>query len=81
MGPFADFLHNCGIMPIVRYAWYSGVKRMNRTLIDMIRSIMSSCNLPDFFLGEALKTTTYIRNRVPRIFISKMSLNCGLTKR
>ena len=36
----------------------------NRTLIDMVRSMRSKDNLPQFLWTEALKTTTYIINRV-----------------
>lgn len=41
------------------------VERQNRTLKEMIRSIISHSTLPDSHWGEVLKTTTYILNRVP----------------
>ena len=35
-------------------------KRRNRTLLDMVRSMMAQANLPISFWGDALLTTTYI---------------------
>ena len=46
-------------------------ERHNRTLKDMIRSMLSRSNLPNFFWGEAIKTAMYILNRVPSKSISK----------
>ncbi|RVW24034.1 Retrovirus-related Pol polyprotein from transposon TNT 1-94 [Vitis vinifera] len=46
-------------------------ERRNRTLIDMVRSMMSNSTLPEFLWGETLKTTVHILNRVP----SKVSCN------
>ena len=40
-------------------------ERRNRTLKDMVRSMISHSTLPESLWGEALKTTTYILNRVP----------------
>ena len=37
----------------------------NRTIKDMVRSMISHSNLPKSLWGEALKTAPYIRNRVP----------------
>lgn len=39
--------------------------RRNITLIDMMRNMISICSLSKFLLGETLKTTIYILNRVP----------------
>ena len=41
------------------------VERRNRTLLDMVRSMMAQATLPISFWGDALMTTTYILNRVP----------------
>ena len=41
------------------------VERRNRTLKDMVRSMISHSNLPISLWGEALKTAAYILNRVP----------------
>ena len=40
-------------------------ERRNRTLMDMVRSMMSKSRLPESLWGEALKTAMYILNRVP----------------
>ena len=40
-------------------------ERRNITLKDMVRSMISHSNLPISLWGEALKTATYILNRVP----------------
>jgi transposase InsO family protein len=40
-------------------------ERRNRTLLDMVRSMMAQANLPISFWGDALLTATYILNRVP----------------
>jgi transposase InsO family protein len=39
-------------------------ERRNRTLLDMVRSMIAQANLPISFLGDALLTTAYILNRV-----------------
>ena len=41
------------------------VERRNRTLKDMVRSMISHSTLPKSLWGEALKTPTYILNKVP----------------
>ena len=46
-------------------------ERRNRTLKDMMRSMISNSNLLDFLWGEALKTATYILNRVPSKSVPK----------
>jgi hypothetical protein len=40
------------------------VERRNRTLMDMMRSMIAYAELPNHFYGEALSTTTYILNRI-----------------
>ena len=40
-------------------------ERMNRTLVEMVRSMLSESNLPKKFWAEALATATYLRNRCP----------------
>ena len=68
-GPFAKFLSEYGIIP--QYTMpgsptMNGVaERRNRTLKDMVRSMISHTTLPDSLWGEALKTAVYILNRVP----------------
>ena len=46
-------------------------ERRNRTLLDMVRSIMSYVSLPNFFWGHALETTQYILNLVPSKAVRK----------
>ena len=68
-GPFAKFLEECGIVP--QYTMpgsptMNGVaERRNRTLKDMVRSMISHSTLPESLWGEALKIAAYILNRVP----------------
>ncbi|XP_075669835.1 uncharacterized protein LOC142639561 [Castanea sativa] len=40
-------------------------KRRNRTLLEIVRSMMAQANLPISFWGDALLTAAYILNRVP----------------
>ncbi|KAJ9539077.1 LOW QUALITY PROTEIN: hypothetical protein OSB04_031810 [Centaurea solstitialis] len=40
-------------------------ERKNRTLLNMVRSMMCTTGLPIFLWGETLKTANYICNRSP----------------
>ena len=40
-------------------------ERRNKTLLDMVRSMMSHASLPDSFWGYALQTAAHILNQVP----------------
>ena len=55
--------------PTVHHAKFSKhewcAERRNRTLKDMVRSMISHSNLPISLSGEALNTAAYILNRVP----------------
>ena len=45
---------------------HNGVsERRNRTLLDMVRSMMSLTNLPLSFWGYALETAAFTLNRAP----------------
>ena len=46
-------------------------ERRNRTLMDMVRSMLSNSNLPKNLWTEALKTAAYILNRVPTKAVPK----------
>src|SRR5438105_330249 len=46
-------------------------ERQNRTLMDMVRSMMSNSSLPIKLWMEALKTTAHILNRVPSKSVPK----------
>ena len=75
MGPFAEFLQSCGIK--AQYTMpgtpdQNGVvERRNRTLMDMVRSMISRTKLPQSLWGEALQTAMYILNRVPSKSVPK----------
>ena len=43
----------------------SVAERRNRTLVDMVRSMLSNSDLPKFLSSNALKTVVYILNCVP----------------
>jgi transposase InsO family protein len=45
-------------------------ERRNRTLLEMVRSMMVQTNLPITFWGDALLTAVYILNRVPSKSVS-----------
>ena len=68
-GPFAKYLEDSGIVAqfiMPGSPEQNGVaERRNRTLMEMVRSMISMTNLPGFLWGEALKTALYILNRVP----------------
>ena len=76
-GPFARYLEECGIVP--QYTMpgspsMNGVaERRNRTLKDMVRSMICHSTLPESLWGEALKTAAYILNRVPTKAAAKTS--------
>ncbi|RVX19739.1 Retrovirus-related Pol polyprotein from transposon TNT 1-94 [Vitis vinifera] len=75
-GPFAKYLEECGIVP--QYTMpgspsMNGVaERRNRTLKDMVKSMISHSTLPEKLWGEALKTAAYILNQVPTKAAAKM---------
>ena len=45
-------------------------ERRNRTLMEMVRSMMAQANLPVTYWGDALLTATFILNRVPSKSVS-----------
>ena len=47
------------------------VGRHNRTLLDMVRSMMSRASLPISFWGYALETAAHILNMVPTKKVAK----------
>ena len=50
------------------------VERRNRTLLDMVRSMMSYSSLPISFWGYSLQIAIYILNVVPSMLIQKTPL-------
>ena len=81
-GPFAKFLQEEGI--IAQYTMpgtpqQNGVsERRNRTLMDMVRSMMSNSDLPLSLWSETLKTVMYILNRYHLRLFPKHLLNYGM---
>ena len=74
-GPFARYLHECGID--AKYTRPGTLQhnriaeRRNRTLLDMVRCMLIHSSLPEFLWGEALKTAAYILNQVPSKSVPK----------
>ena len=66
---FDDHLRNCGIVSQLTppgTPQLNGVaERRNRTLLDMVRSMMSQVELPDSFWGFALLSAALTLNRSP----------------
>jgi hypothetical protein len=75
LGPFARFLQENDI--VTQYSMSDDSQqnrvdeRRNRTLMDMVRSMLSYSMLPIIIWMEALKTVVYIFNRVPSKSVSK----------
>ncbi|KAL2246808.1 UNVERIFIED_CONTAM: Retrovirus-related Pol polyprotein from transposon TNT 1-94 [Sesamum indicum] len=74
-GPFAKFLKSRGIC--AQYTMPGTpqkngvVERRNRTLMDMVRSMLSNTSLPLSLWIYALKTAGYLLNRVPSKAVPK----------
>ena len=69
LGEFEDHLKEEGIVSQLTAPGtpqQNGVsEKRNRTLMDMVRSMMSYSSLSDSFWGYALETAAYILNQVP----------------
>ena len=72
---FGDYLKECGIVsqltPPGTPQWNGVSERRNRTLLDMVRSMMSQADLPLSFWGYALETAAFTLNRVPSKSVEK----------
>ena len=72
---FKTYLKECGIVsqltPLGTQQWNGVSKRRNRTLFDMVRSMMSKATLPKSFWGHALETAALMINRVPSKSVEK----------
>ncbi|KAK8701527.1 hypothetical protein V6N13_019914 [Hibiscus sabdariffa] len=66
---FDELLKECGIVsqltPPGTPQWNGVSERRNRTLLDMVRSMMSHSDLLISFWGHALETAAFTLNRVP----------------
>jgi hypothetical protein len=56
-------------------------ERRNRTLMDMVRSMLSNSTLPLSLWMYALKTTVYLLNRVPSKAVPKTSVELWTRKK
>ena len=72
---FSDYLKQCGIVPQLTppgtLQWNGVSERRNRTLLDMVRSMMSQADVPLSFWGYALETAAFTLNRVPTKSVKK----------
>ena len=72
---FDNHLKECGIVsqltPHRKPQWNGVSERRNRTLLDMVRSMMSQTDLPISFWGYALETAAFILNRIPSKVVEK----------
>ena len=60
---------------------HNGVsERHNRTLLDMVQSMMSLTDLPLSFWGYALETSTFTLNRAPSNPLRRHRMNYGLAR-
>ena len=48
-------------------------ERMNQTLVETVRAMLSDSKLPKKFLAEALSTASYVRNRSPTTAVKAMT--------
>ena len=66
---FKNYLKKEGIvhqLTITKCPEQNGVaERFNRTLVEMVRSMLADSELPKTFWPEALTTAIYLRNRSP----------------
>src|SRR4051812_37375628 len=82
---FGEHLKKCGILSQLTppgTPQRNGVsKRRNRTLLDMVRSMMSQSDLPLLFRGHALETAAFTLNRVPSKSVDKTPYEIWTGKR
>ena len=81
---FDDHLKNRGIVPQLTppgTPQRNGVsERRNRTLLDMVRSMMSQSDLPLSFWGYALEIAAFTLNRVPSKSVDKTTYEIWTAK-
>ena len=80
-----NHLKQCGIVPQLTPPgtpqWNGVSERRNRTLLDMVRSMMSQADLPLSFWGYALEIVAFTLNRVPTKSSEKIPLDMWTGKR
>ncbi|MCH80374.1 copia-type polyprotein, partial [Trifolium medium] len=74
---FNEFCNSQGIKRQLTAAYtpqQNGVsERKNRTLLNIVRSMLSSRNVPKRFWPEAVKWATYVMNRCPTLSVKNMT--------
>ncbi|KAK8547496.1 hypothetical protein V6N12_031633 [Hibiscus sabdariffa] len=82
---FDELLKECGIVsqltPPGTPQWNGVSESRNRTLLDMVRSMMSHSDLPISFWGHALETAAFTLNRVPSKSVQKTPYEIWTGKR
>ncbi|KAK8680564.1 hypothetical protein V6N13_109506 [Hibiscus sabdariffa] len=82
---FDELLKECGIVSELRPPgtpkWNDVSNRRNRTLLDMVQSMMSHSDLLTTFWGHALETTTSTLHRVPSKSVQKTPYEILIEKR
>ncbi|KAJ9539066.1 hypothetical protein OSB04_031799 [Centaurea solstitialis] len=68
---FDNHLMECGIVSQLTPQMNGVSERRNRTLLDMVRSMMCRSSLPVSLWGHALETAAHILNRVPTKSVEK----------
>ncbi|KAK8652357.1 hypothetical protein V6N13_061377 [Hibiscus sabdariffa] len=80
-----ELLKECGIVsqltPPGTPQWNGVSERRNRTLLDMVRSMMSHTDLPTSFWGYALETAAFTQNSVPFKSVQKTPNEMWTAKR
>ena len=74
---FEEFLQSAGVhheLAVPKTPEQNGVaERMNRTLVESVRSMLVDASLPHKFWAEALSTAVYLRNRSPTKAVDGMT--------
>ena len=82
---FDDHLKDCGIVsqltPPGTPQWNGVFERRHRTLLYMVRSMMSQTNLPISFWGYALETAAFLLNIIPSKAVEKTPYELWTRKR
>ena len=82
---FLDYLRDNGILfqwtPPYTPQHNNVVERRNRTLLDMVRSMMGKADLPKSFWGYALESIVFILNRVISKSVDVIPYEIWITKK